>query len=141
VALAAPKKVLGEEGLEPELESLPEEEAKRVQSEASEPLLTVMATGELVAEMPAASVVLAVRICEPLDRELVLREKDQLEVPEALEKLPLSTESCTEVILTLSEAVPETVVVPETVEPLAGEVMATEGEGVPMLMLKLAEAE
>jgi hypothetical protein len=62
-----------------------------------------------------------------LERELVLREKDQLEVPEALEKLPLSTETCTEVIATLSEAVPVTLRVPETVAPLAGEVMEMEG--------------
>ena len=84
-AAAAPLKVLGAEELEPELESFPEGEAKRVQLEEVEPLLTVMDTGELVAEMPAASVVLAEREWEPLEREEVLRLKDQLLVPEARE--------------------------------------------------------
>jgi len=41
-----------------------------------------------------------------------------------------------------SEATPETERVPETVEPLAGEVIDTEGgAGETMLMLRLAEAE
>ena len=71
--------------MEPELESLPEGEAKSVQFEAVEPLLTVIATVELVAEMPAASVVLAERECAPLERAAVFKLKDQLLVPEALE--------------------------------------------------------
>ena len=124
------------------MELLPEGEANREQSDASEPLLTVIATGELVVETPALSVALAVRVWEPLERELVLRDMDQLEVPEVLAKKPLSTESCTELMATLSEAVPETVVMPETVEPLEGEVMVTDGEEVAMiLMLRLADAE
>jgi hypothetical protein len=61
VALAAPWKDLGEEALEPELESLPEGEAKSVQSEASDPLATVNEIGELVAETPSTSVTLAER--------------------------------------------------------------------------------
>ena len=60
-------------------------------------------------------------------RELVLRAKDQLEVPEALAKAPPSTATCTELMLTVSDAVPETLRVPETVAPLEGEVMATAG--------------
>jgi hypothetical protein len=141
VALAAPWNDFGEEEEAPELESLPEGEANRVQSDASEPLLTVIATGELVVETPAASVALAVRVWEPLERELVLRDVDQVEVPEVVAKEPLSTESCTELMETLSEAVPETVVMPETVEPLEGEVMVTDGEEMAILMLRLADAE
>ena len=141
MALAAPWNDFGEEGEVPEWESLPEGEANRVQSDASEPLLTVIATGELVVETPAVSVALAVRVWEPLERELVLRDIDQLEVPEVPAKEPLSTESCTDVMETLSEAVPETAVMPETVEPLAGEVMVTDGEEVAILMLRLADAE
>ena len=69
----------------PELPSLPEGEAKSVQLAAVAPLLTVTATVELVADMPAASVIFAARECEPLEREAVFRLKDQLLVPEALE--------------------------------------------------------
>ena len=127
----------------PELESLPEAEAYRVQSVAVvEPLFTVMFTGELVAELPAELLTLADRVCDPLEKELVLREKDQLVVPEALAKAPPSTESWTEVMARPSEATPETVVVPETVAPLLGLLMETAGAAaVTTLMLRLAEAE
>ena len=64
-----------------------------------------------------------------MEREVVLRLKDQLLVPEAAEKLPLSTSTATELRPTESKAVPETIVVPETVAPLAGEEMATAGLG------------
>jgi hypothetical protein len=62
-----------------------------------------------------------------LEREEVLREKDQLEVPEAEEKAPLSTCTWTELKPRLSEAVPERVMEPETVAPFEGEEMETEG--------------
>ena len=125
----------------PELELEPEGEAKRVQSEAVEALLTEKLTRGLVAE-PVESLTLADRVCGPLERELVLREKDQLEVPEALAKVPPSTESWTEVMARPSEATPETVVVPETVAPFAGLLMETAGAAaVTTLMLRLAEAE
>ena len=94
-----------------------------------EVLLMVSTKGELLAETPAASVTLAVNVCEPFASEAVLRLKDQLLVPDALEKLPPSTATCTAVRATESEAVPETLIVPETVEPLAGEVIATVGTG------------
>ena len=85
VTAAAPVNVLGEEALEPELALLPEGEAKRVQSAAVVPLLTLMDTAELVAEMPAVSVVFAEREWAPLESVAVLRLKVQLLVPEALE--------------------------------------------------------
>jgi hypothetical protein len=73
---------------------------------------------------------------------LVLREKDQEMVPEALEKVPPSTETWTEEIVRPSEATPETEIEPETVAPLEGEEIETEGgAAVPTVMLKLAEAE
>src|SRR2546429_9878634 len=101
-----------------------------------------MLTRELVAELPEESFTFAVSVCAPLERELVLREKDQLEVPEALAKVPPSTESWTEVMARPSEATPETVVVPETVAPFAGQLMETAGAAaVTTLMLRLAEAE
>ena len=61
-------------------------------------------------------------------------------VPEAFEYAPLSTESCTVLIDTVSEAVPETVTAFETVAPLAGEVMATDRTGFTTLMEKLLDA-
>jgi len=101
-----------------------------------------MLTGELVAELPEESFTFAVSVCAPLERELVLREKDQLMVPEAFEKAPPSTESCTEVMGRPSEATPETVVVPERVAPLAGLLIDTVGgAAVTTLILRLAEAE
>ncbi len=104
--------------------------------------MTEKLTRGLVAELPAESLTLAERAWEPLERELVLREKDQLEVPEALLKAPPSTETCTEVMARPSEARPETVVVPETVAPLAGLLIDTVGAAaVTTLMLRLAEAE
>jgi hypothetical protein len=107
-----------------------------------EELFTEMSTRELVAELPAESVTLAERVWGPLERELELRLMDQLEVPEALEKAPPSTDSCTELIDKPSEAMPETEIVPETVEPLAGLEMETEGgAAMTTLMLRFADAE
>src|SRR5437016_11569300 len=101
-----------------------------------------MLTEELVAELPEESLTLADRVCGPLERELVLREKDQLEVPETLAKAPPSTESWTEVMARPSEATPETVVVPETVAPFAGVLIdSVGGAAVNTLILRLAEAE
>src|SRR6266853_1286614 len=109
-------------------------------AEALEPPDQTKLTRGLVAELPAESLTLAERVWEPLERELVLREKDQLEVPEALAKEPPSTESWTEVMARPSEATPETVVVPERVAPLAGLLMETEGAAaVTTLILRLAE--
>ena len=140
--LAAPWKDLGAEELVPELESLPEGEAKSVQLVAVEALLTEISTRELVAELPAESLTLAEREWVPSERELVLRLTDQLVVPEAFTKAPPSTDSCTELIVKPSEATPETEIVPETVELLAGLEMETEGAAaVTTLMLRLAEAE
>jgi len=53
----------------------------------------------------------------------------------------LSTDTCTELTETVSEAVPETVTLPETVALFAGEAMATETTGLPTLTERLAEAE
>jgi hypothetical protein len=113
-----------------------------VQFVAVEVLSTEMSTRELVAELPPESLTLAERECVPLERLLVLRLIDQLVVPEALTNDPPSTVSCTELIVKPSEATPEIEIVPETVEPLAGLEMETEGAAaVTILMLRLAEAE
>lgn len=106
------------------------------------PLLTVIETGELVALEPAESVTVAVIVCAPFERDEVLREKDQLLVPLAAEGEPLSTATWTEEMLTLSEALPETVIVPETVAPPAGDEMEMAGDGdEEILTPKFAEAE
>jgi hypothetical protein len=77
-----------------------------------------------------------------LERELELRLKDQLEVPEALAKVPPSTDTWTELMVRPSEATPETTTVPETVEPLAGLLIDTVGgAAVTTLMLRFAEAD
>jgi hypothetical protein len=142
VAAAAAAKDLGEEGVVPEIELEPEGEAKRVQSEEVEELSTVTSRRELEADLLAESVTLAEREWVPLERELEFRLKDQLVVPEALEKEPPSTETCTELMDRPSEATPETERVPETVAPLEGLEMETVGApGVTTLMLRLAEAE
>src|SRR5437879_12788964 len=86
-----------------------------------------MFTGELVAELPAELLTLADRVCDPLEKEVVLREKDRLVVPEALAKAPPSTESWTEVMARPSEAAPAAVVVPDRVARLLGLLMETVG--------------
>ena len=62
-----------------------------------------------------------------MERGVVSRGKDQLVVPEAGEKAPPSTCTATELMPRESEAVPETVMVPETEALLVGEEMATVG--------------
>lgn len=77
---------------------------------------------------PAASRALAETEWDPPDS--IPRVLDQMVVPAAEEKAPPSKEVSTKVTPTLSEAVPETVTVPETVLPLAGKRMEIVGEEV-----------
>lgn len=141
VAEAADESDLGEEELAPE--PPPKGDAKIVQSDAPAPLFTAIETGELVAESLAESVTCAVIVWAPLLSKLVFSEKIQLEVPDADEYAPPSTATWTELMDTLSDAVPATETVPETVAPLAGELIVTAGEGVTALTLmpRLADAE
>jgi hypothetical protein len=90
-------------------------------------LLTLIDIEPLVAVLPELSVALAIRVWVALLRDAVSRLKVQLLVPEALEKFPLSTETWTEETATLSEAVPETMVTPETVAAFVGALMETVG--------------
>ena len=62
-----------------------------------------------------------------MSRFCVLSEKDQLVVPEAMLQVPLSTFTSTFATATLSEAVPETNVEPDTVELLMGKLRTTPG--------------
>jgi hypothetical protein len=89
---------------------------------------------------PELSVVLAVSVWVALLREVVFRLKLQLLVPEALEKLPPSTDTWTEEIERLLEAVPETVIVPDTVAPFAGAVIETAGGATALLTVTVLPA-
>ena len=100
-----------------------------------------MLTGALVALIPAVLLAFAVRVCDPFPSEAVLRLKLQLLVPEAVEKLPPSTETCTEARANVSDAVPVTLIVPETAAPFNGAVIAAAGVEVSTLMLKVLDAE
>jgi hypothetical protein len=139
VAASAPAKVFGEDAFAPEFASFPDADANNVQSVASVPLLTMKLTGELMVLTPVTSIAFAVMLCGPLESVAVLSEKVQLVTPEAVANVPVSIETCTE--LRLPEAVPETMIVPETVAPAAGESMATIDCSAAMLMLKEALAD
>src|ERR1039457_6950856 len=90
---------------------------------------TRIVTDGTLESLPEVSVARAKMVCWPLSRFCVLSEKDQLVVPEAVLQVPLSTFTSTFATATLSEAVPETSVEPETVEPLMGKLRATPGWG------------
>ena len=87
---------------------------------------------------PELSVALAVSVWVALLKDAVSRLKLQLVVPEALEKLPLSTATCTEEIERLLEAVPDTVIVPDTVAPPAGAVIETTGGATALLTVTVS---
>jgi hypothetical protein len=90
-------------------------------------LLTVTEIEVLSAVLPALSVVFATREWEPFDKEAVSRLNVQLLVPIAIAKLAPSTDSWTKEIDRLLEAVPDTVTIPDTVDPFAGDVIVTTG--------------
>jgi hypothetical protein len=76
---------------------------------------------------PDVSVARAMMVWEPFERPVVSSDLLQLEVPEAAAKGAPSIETSTRSSPTLSEAVPETVTDPLTVEPAAGPAIATDG--------------
>jgi hypothetical protein len=80
-----------------------------------------------VEELPAASVARAVRVCEPSAYSFVSRLELQLVVPCAAAYAPPSTLTATLATWTLSDAVPETAIVPRAVAPAAGAETATDG--------------
>src|SRR5438132_12156767 len=85
-----------------------------------EPLLTFTVLVAIADKFPAPSFAWAPIVWEPLASVVVSIPKVQLFVPVAFKKLPESMRTCTAVTPTLSEAVPDTVAVPETVDPEAG---------------------
>ena len=89
---------------------------------------------------PELSVALAVSVWVALLKDAVSRLKLQLLVPEALEKLPPSTDTWTEEIERLLEAVPDTVIMPDTVAPFAGAVIDTTGGATALLTVTVSPA-
>jgi hypothetical protein len=102
--------------------------------------LTVIEITLLKAVTPELSVALAVSVWLALLKDAVSRLKLQLSVPEALEKPPLSTATWTEDIERLLEAVPDTVIVPDTVAPLAGAVIDTAGGATALFTVTVSPA-
>src|SRR5438034_5281089 len=91
------------------------------------PFETLTVTGAEVVRLPAASRATAVKVCEPLTTAVVLKEAEYgAAVSSAAIGAP-SAKNCTPATPTLSEAFAATVIVPETVAPLAGELMLTVG--------------
>jgi len=97
-------------------------------------LFTVMDTAALVALFPAESVAIAVKLCVPFVRVVVFSDCEYGEVVSRDPKAVPSTSNCTLAMLLLPDAVAVTVMVPDTVAPLAGEVIETVG-GVLALLL------
>src|SRR5206468_6235040 len=75
----------------------------------------------------AASLAIAVRVCDPLPTVVVFQEIEYGDDVSSEPTLAPSTRNCTPATPTLSEAEALTVVDPDTVAPDAGAVMLTEG--------------
>src|SRR5439155_5912905 len=91
---------------------------------------TVTLTGAEVALLPAASRATAVKVCEPFEAEVVFQEIEKGEAVSSAPRLAPSSLSWTPATPTLSEAVAETVIVPETDEAEVGAVIETVGASV-----------
>jgi hypothetical protein len=90
-------------------------------------LSTVTLTLLLVVLFPAASRAMAVRVWEPFAIVVVFQEVLWGLVVSSVPRLVPSSRNWTPTTPTLSEAVAETVTVPDTVAPLAGAVIVTVG--------------
>src|SRR5882672_6841923 len=91
------------------------------------PLDTITVTAAEVVRFPAASRATAVRVCWPLLDPVVLTEIAYGAVVSSAPRAVPSEKNCTPATPTLSEALADTAIVPETVAPLAGAVMLTAG--------------
>src|SRR5882672_3402718 len=90
-------------------------------------LFTVTVTAAEVVRFPAASRATAVRVCWPLLDPVVLTEIAYGAVVSSAPRAVPSEKNCTPATPTLSEALADTAIVPETVAPLAGAVRLTAG--------------
>jgi len=107
------------------LETVTEERVGGVVSVTA--LLTVTATLAEVAVLPAASRTTAVRVWNALVAVVVSQETEYGEVVSSVPRFAPSSLNWTPETATLSEALAETVIVPATVAPEAGEEMETVG--------------
>src|SRR6266850_882671 len=80
-----------------------------------------------VAPFPAASLATAVRVCVPSRTVVVFQETAYGGTVTSAPRLAPLSLNWTPATPTLSDAVATTVTVPDTVAPLAGDVMATDG--------------
>src|SRR5437899_6447020 len=102
---------------------------------------TVILTAAEVVVFPAASRATAVKVWEPLEAEVVFQEIEKEEPVSSGPRLAPSSLNWTPTTPTLSEAVAETVIVPETVAPAVGAVIETVGAVVSLkVTVKLAVA-
>src|SRR5206468_5268058 len=90
-------------------------------------LATVTVTAAEVVVFPAASRATAVRVCEPLLTAVVSQEREYVLVESSGPRFAMSSLNCTPTTPTLSEAVAETVMVPETELLAAGAATDTAG--------------
>ena len=90
-------------------------------------LFTFTVTFAAVVLLPAASLAIALKVCEPLLTVVVFQEKEYGEAVSRLPKFAPSSRNCTLATPTLSEAVAVTDTVLEIVAPFAGAVMDTVG--------------
>jgi hypothetical protein len=98
-------------------------------------LFTVTVTLALVVLFPAPSVAMARNVWLPLDDFVESQENAYGEAAFAEPRFAPSNWNCTPATLTLSAAVAVTATVPETVAPLAGEVIVTVGGVVSFVVL------
>src|SRR5437762_3191090 len=91
------------------------------------PLKTVTVTPAEVVRLPAASRAIVVSVCEPLLAVAVFQETPKGAAVSSAPSAAPSSKNCTPATPTLSEAFAVTGIVPETVAPLAGELMLTVG--------------
>src|ERR671935_2159491 len=88
---------------------------------------TVTVTGVEVATFPAASRATAASTCEPFARFVVFHATEYGADVSSAPRFAPSSLNWTPATPTLSDALAETVIVPETVEPAEGDVMVTLG--------------
>ena len=103
----------------------PPEESKK--SKAEVVLLTVMATVAEVVWFPAASRATAIKVCDPFVAVVVFQDTEYGEIVSSAPRALPSSLNCTPATPTLSEALAETLTVPETVAPPLGAETDTEG--------------
>src|SRR5439155_23224986 len=90
-------------------------------------LSTVTPTTAEVAVLPAASRAWADKLCTPLATRVVSQEIVKGSLVTSARRVFPSSKNCTPTTPTLSDALAETVVLPMTVAPVAGAVIATVG--------------